>query len=241
MQVIEKEQSQQQTDPDPSAIVIELLRVLAGELSHRADIDAARTTTQAINKAIEPGVSINRLTPKVPSHLKEDFDQVFAHIPEELSGVSSALAAAKPFLPWKADDSSGEGYYEGGADVGRSYSEGNMCCPLIGPKNSLIHSDAFLMVLFFLKLRTLYRDHVHAASEIYFNLTGPHGFRLAGKDWAQYPAGSVIWNKPWGEHATRVSSTPFLAAVSWLTDIDCAIKVTPKDDWAELEKELQRC
>ena len=218
--------------------VLALVDALNRAFASHTEVHAVQRLMNGIENATRTGSEVRKISPHVPAHLEAEFTQVVDDIPQALGEVSKALTAAAPFLAWKADDASGNGYYEGGADVGRSYSEGNMCCPLVGPANSFIESNEVLLVLFFLKPRTLYRDHVHSASEIYLNLTGPHGFRLGDADWADYAAGSVIWNKPWAAHATRVYSRPFLAAVSWVSDINCTIKVTPREDWAQLEAQL---
>jgi cupin superfamily acireductone dioxygenase involved in methionine salvage len=93
--------------------------------------------------------------------------------------------------------------------------------------------------LFFLQPCTLYRDHIHQASEVYFNLSGPCGFRLGDEDWVDYPGDSIIWNPPSRPHATRVYQTPFLSAVSWVSHLESVCRVIPRDDWQMLEAKLE--
>jgi hypothetical protein len=94
------------------------------------------------------------------------------------------------------------------------------------------------MGLFFLQPYTFYRDHDHEASEMYFNLTGPHGFRFDVNGWSDYPADSIIWNAPRLPHATRVYNIPFLCLFAWVGNLECLCRVVEADDWAQLEDEL---
>ena len=70
---------------------------------------------------------------------------------------------------------------------------------------------------------------------MYFNLSGPCGFRLGDQDWVDYAGDSVIWNPPLVPHATRIYETPFLSAVSWASDIDGLSRVVHRDDWQTIE------
>ena len=74
---------------------------------------------------------------------------------------------------------------------------------------------------------------------MYFNLTGPCGFRLGDEGWVDYRADSVTWNPSSRPHATRVYGTPSLSAVSWVSDLDNVCRVVPRDDWHGLEAQLQ--
>jgi len=73
---------------------------------------------------------------------------------------------------------------------------------------------------------------------MYFNLTGPCGFRLGNDDWVDYPGDSLVWNRPWDVHATRVYQVPFLGVVSWVGNINGLCRVVPRDDWQALESQL---
>ena len=129
-------------------------------------------------------------------------------------------------------------FYEKDADVGDSYRNRNMNCILIGSQNGFFHSDKLIMGLFFLQPYTFYRDHDHAASEMYFNLTGPNGFRFDVNGWSDYPADSIVWNTPWLPHATRVYDVPLLTVFAWVENVDCLCRVVHTDDWVQLENEL---
>ena len=155
--------------------------------------------------------------PSMPGVFVNDLDVAIKHIPLQLSALASAIDTSKHIIQWNRDLGQ---FYEKDADVGDSYRNRNMNCILIGPQNGFFHSDKLIMGLFFLQPRTFYRDHDHAASEMYFNLTGPHGFRFDMSGWSDYPADSIVWNTPWLPHATRVYDVPLLTVFAWVENVD---------------------
>ena len=171
----------------------------------------------------------------MPDVFANDLDVAIKHMPPQLSSLASAIDASKHIVQWNRDLGQ---FYVKDADVGGSYRNGNMNCILIGSKNGFFHSDKLFMGLFFLQPYTFYRDHDHEASEMYFNLTGPHGFRFDVNGWSDYQADSIIWNAPWLPHATRVYNIPFLCLFAWIGNLDCLCRVVHADDWAQLEDEL---
>ena len=173
--------------------------------------------------------------PSMPGVFVNDLDVAIKHIPLQLSGLASAIDTSKHIIQWNRDLGQ---FYEKDADVGDSYRNRNMNCILIGPKNGFFHSDKLIMGLLFLRPRTFYRDHDHEASEMYFNLTGPHGFRFDMSGWSDYPADSIVWNTPWLPHATRVYDVPLLTVFAWVENVDCLCRVVHTDDWVQLENEL---
>ena len=173
--------------------------------------------------------------PSVPDEFVNDLDVAIKHIPLQLSALASAIDTSKHIIQWNRDLGQ---FYEKDADVGDSYRNRNMNCILIGPQNGFFHSDKLIMGLFFLRPRTFYRDHDHEASEMYFNLTGPHGFRFDMSGWSDYPADSIVWNTPWLPHATRVYDVPLLTVFAWVENVDCLCRVVHTDDWVQLENEL---
>lgn len=152
-----------------------------------------------------------------------------------LQGVRLALEAAKDDLVWNEDEMK---YYPPGSDLGEGYVRCNLHTLLIGPGACGFHHDDFTLGLFMLGPRTLYRDHRHEAPETYINLSPRSGWRLAGGDWQDQPAGSIIFNPPYQVHATRVYAEPFLSVFSWLENIGSQCTVVPSDDWAEVERQL---
>ena len=173
--------------------------------------------------------------PSVPDEFVNDLDVAIKHIPLQLSALASAIDTSKHIIQWNRDLGQ---FYEKDADVGDSYRNRNMNCILIGPQNGFFHSDKLIMGLFFLRPRTFYRDHDHEASEMYFNLTGPNGFRFDVNGWSDYPADSIVWNTPWLPHATRVYDVPLLTVFAWVENVDCLCRVVHTDDWVQLENEL---
>ena len=173
--------------------------------------------------------------PSMPAKFANDLDVAIKHIPLQLSALASAIDTSKHIIQWNQDLGQ---FYEKDADVGDSYRNRNMNCILIGPQNGFFHSDKLIMGLFFLRPRTFYRDHDHEASEMYFNLTGPHGFRFDVNGWSDYPADSIVWNTPWLPHATRVYDVPLLTVFAWVENVDCLCRVVHTDDWVQLENEL---
>ena len=173
--------------------------------------------------------------PSMPGVFVNDLDVAIKHIPLQLSALASAIDTSKHIIQWNRDLGQ---FYEKDADVGDSYRNRNMNCILIGPQNGFFHSDKLIMGLFFLQPYTFYRDHDHEASEMYFNLTGPNGFRFDVNGWSDYPADSIVWNTPWLPHATRVYDVPLLTVFAWVENVDCLCRVVHTDDWVQLENEL---
>ncbi len=171
----------------------------------------------------------------VPAH-EALLDEAILQITDpRFAGLKNALSAALHHLHWRVDDG---GYYAHGADVGAGYAAGNMHALLVGPQTCPIKADDFLVGLFLLAPRTLYRDHKHLAPEVYLPLTGPQGWRFGPTEWQDYEAGHVICNAPGAAHATRVYDTPFLAIFAWLRDTSAPCSVIPADDWDEIETQL---
>ena len=219
--------------------VTALIRVIYDALQSREQLEGVQQTISRLSALNLDGEKCLPLPPETPLHCQSELKAVVDHIPASLKTIADAFSAAAPYLNWNAETGSRAGYYEAGADVGQSFLDGNLVCRLVGPGDSFFFSEDLFLSLFFLKPRTLYRDHTHQASEMYFNLTGPSGFRLGDEGWVDYPADSVIWNPPSRSHATRVYETPFLSAVSWVSDLDSVCRVVPRDDWQELEAQLQ--
>ncbi len=179
--------------------------------------------------------SMQRRNPCMPAQFIDNFAIAVKHIPPKLSALANTIDASKDSIQWNRDRGQ---FYAEDADVGDSYRNNNMNCILVGKENSCFYSERLFMVLFFLQPYTFYRDHNHEPSEMYFNLTGPNGFRFNVGEWADYPADSIIWNTPWLPHATRVYDMPFLSVVVWIDNVDAVCRVVNADDWSELESEL---
>tara|TARA_B100000676_G_scaffold239071_1_gene239644 strand:+ start:100 stop:870 length:771 start_codon:yes stop_codon:yes gene_type:complete len=219
--------------------VIALIFAIRDALQSREQFEGVQQTISGLSALSLDRKKMLSLPPRTPPQFQSDLKAVVDHIPASLKTVADAFSEAAPYLNWNADTNSSDGYYEAGSDLGKSYLEGNISCRLVGPANSFVFSENLYLYLFFLRPCTLYRDHIHQASEVYFNLSGPCGFRLGDEDWVDYPGDSIIWNPPSRPHATRVYQTPFLSAVSWVSDLDSICRVIPRDDWQMLEAKLE--
>jgi hypothetical protein len=132
--------------------------------------------------------------------------------------VAASLAEIEEFLHWKqnpnySDSLMGEGYMDNYA-----YAE------LIGPAG-FFRGDDFLMGLMLLGPGWLYRDHHHAAPELYWLLTGPSEWRRKGGEFARKRAGETIWHEPWTSHATRSLEGPLLAIWAWTRDVSAPARL----------------
>ena len=154
-----------------------------------------------------------------------------------LQGIANSLKRAKKHLVWREDNNN---YYQDGADVGRGYRKCNLHTLLIGPDACGYLQSDFLLGVFMLGPRTFYRDHRHAAPELYLNLSDKSEWRLNAQDWQEYPAGSLIWNEAEAIHATRVNDMPFISVFIWLKNVNTPCITFPVDDWGEIETDLEK-
>ncbi len=215
--------------------VLNLIAEITSALSSRQGLLIVEQTLSCLVEMDLTTESMLQPEPSMPGIFVDDLDVAVKHIPPQLNALARAIDASKHLIQWNRDLGQ---FYEKGADVGDSYRNRNMNCILIGSKNGFFHSDKLIMGLFFLQPYTFYRDHDHEASEMYFNLTGPHGFRFDVSGWSDYPADSIVWNTPWLPHATRVYDVPLLTVFAWVENVDCLCRVVHTGDWVQLEKEL---
>ena len=117
----------------------------------------------------------------------------------------------------------------------RRFADNHAFASIIGEGCALEAMD-FDLGLFLIAPNLFYRDHHHAAPELYAPLTGPHGWRFKPGDplvWKE--AHEPIWNRAWQPHATMTGDTPFLAIFCWTNDVALPAKVIPSSDWPNLE------
>ncbi len=152
-----------------------------------------------------------------------------------LQPLADQIRLARNRLTWRIDYGL---FYPEEADVGQAYLDGNMHTELIGPNGCVFPDDDFSLGLFMLPPATLYRDHDHAAPELYFNLTGPCGWRFDKGCWQDFGAGSLIWNPESMAHAMRTYEQSFLSVYSWTSNVNSLCRVVPADDWQEIEAQL---
>ena len=174
--------------------------------------------------------------PELPEEHAELLDQSIAGIRDpDLQPIAEQIGLAKNQLSWRIDNGL---FYSQQADVGQGYLNGNMHTEFIGPNGCVFEDDEFRLGLFLLAPKTLYRDHAHAAPELYFNLTGPCGWRFNKGEWRDFAAGSLVWNPEGQAHATRTYDQPFLSVYSWTRHVNDLCYVVAADDWQEIEAQL---
>lgn len=161
----------------------------------------------------------------VEAHLAPALDALAADQP----ALAGAIAAAAPFLRWTAF----EGYPPD--QIGETFLHGHAFCSIVG-EGAAIPAQDFDLGLFLIAPHVLYRDHAHAAPELYAPLTGPHGWRFGGgRPLVVKPAHLPVWNPAHQPHLTKVGPVPFLGLFGWTRDIWDPAHVIPATDWPELE------
>ena len=158
-------------------------------------------------------------------------DEALAAI-ADADDLRAAIAAARPVLKWITYD-----LYPR-EEIGPRFPEAHAFVPLIGG-TAPVHADDFELGLFLIAPRTLYRDHRHAAPEIYAPLTGPHGWRFGiDEPFHDRPAHEPVWNPSLAVHATLVKDVPFLCLYGWTRDVDMPAMTVPAPDWDMIEARL---
>jgi hypothetical protein len=161
----------------------------------------------------------------VAAHLDTAIDALRAGWP----ALASAIAAAAPCLHWSPYDQ-----YPRDA-IGAAFADGHAFASIIG-EDAPIRAAGYDLGLFLIAPHVLYRDHCHAAPELYAPLTGPHGWRFgADTPLVTKPAHETVWNPPFQPHLTKVGSVPFLCLFCWTMDVNAPARVIPAGDWPELE------
>ena len=145
------------------------------------------------------------------------------------TSLARAIADARPLLHWVSYDAYPR------EDIGAGFADNHAFASIIGEGCALEAVD-FDLGLFLIAPNLFYRDHYHAAPELYAPLTGPHGWRFKpGAPLVWKEADDPVWNNPWEPHATKTGETPFLAIFCWTKDIALPAKIIPSSDWPTLE------
>ena len=143
--------------------------------------------------------------------------------------LAALISAAAPALNWITYD-----LYDRAA-IGEAFATSHAYCTIMGEAGAIRSSD-FDLGLFLIAPHVLYRDHRHAAPELYAPLTGPHGWRFKpGAPLLIKPAHEPVWNEPHRPHLTKVGNVPFLCVYCWTGDNDKPAEVIACSDWAKLE------
>jgi len=144
--------------------------------------------------------------------------------------LAAAIDRAAPLLHWSTYDR-----YPPAA-IGPAFRTGHAYASLVGPGGPWPVED-YDLGLFLIAPGVFYRDHRHAAPELYAPLTGPHGWRFAPGDALDWlPAHVPVWNEPQRPHATMAGRIPFLCVYAWTRDVAEAAVIVEADDWPTLER-----
>ena len=150
-----------------------------------------------------------RTHPVVTAHLDAALDQLQTTYP----ALAGMIAAAAPHLPWGTYDLCGP------AVIGDAFRTGHAFCSLITDEAVIPERD-FDLGLLLIAPHVVYREHCHAAPELYAPLTGPHGWRFKpDAPLVLKQAHKPVWNDPIGSVLTKVGPTPFLGLVCWTKDV----------------------
>ena len=212
-----------------------MLRTAAAEPGDTA-LAAQRTLDRLQTTALSRDAFTDRPPRSADRHqplLTQAVDQMQSPL---LLPLQRALRAAIDDLVWAEDQMK---YYAADADVGLGYRNGNLHTLLIGPGACGFEHADFTLGFFLLHPHTLYRDHAHPAPETYLNLSSRSGWRFGQSGWRDLGPGSLVYNPSMAPHATRSYEQPFFSVFSWLEDIAQPCVVLPRDDWTEIEADLE--
>ena len=217
---------------------VDLIRLIQDYLiPHESSSPGVREVLAGIRRHLANPGSILSANPVLPQDREELLSQSLASITEpSLQPIAQILRRAHNALTWRVDYGL---FYPKEADVGEGYLNGNMHTELIGPNGCVYRDDDFSLGIFMLSPATLYRDHDHAAPELYLNLTGPCGWRFNQGNWQDFDAGSIIWNPNGLAHAMRAYEQPFLSVYSWTENVNSLCRVVPTNDWQKIEAQLK--
>lgn len=144
--------------------------------------------------------------------------------------LAEAVADAAPLLRWSRYDCYPQ------EQIGADFALNHAFATLIG-EDGPFAADDFDLGLFLIAPHVLYRDHHHAAPELYAPLTGPHGWRFGpDQPLVIQPGHQPVWNPPHRPHLTKVGPVPFLCLFCWTRDVNAPAHVIPADDWPALEE-----
>ncbi|MCV2867728.1 dimethylsulfoniopropionate lyase [Defluviimonas sp. WL0002] len=144
--------------------------------------------------------------------------------------LAAAIGDAAPHLTWITYD------LYAPETIGEAFRLNHAFASLVGEEMAPFTAQDYDLGLFLIAPDVLYRDHRHAAPELYAPLTGPHGWRFGtGDPVTVLPAHAPVWNEPFRPHMTKVGSEPFLCIYAWTRDVNAPADVIMAADWPELE------
>jgi hypothetical protein len=167
-----------------------------------------------------------RLSPDLDAAAKVALAQLAA---EGRPDLAEAIGATLGALSWRCYDRYPV------ASIGEAFASGHAFATILGEHGAIATED-FALGLFIIMPGVFYRDHRHAAPELYVPLSGPHGWRFAPGDRLSWkPAHVPVWNEPFQSHAIKVGALPFLCIFGWTRDVRQSASVIPSDDWSRFE------
>lgn len=189
-----------------------LKSVTRGLETHR---DESPEVSAVLARLAEQDLGDSSFTPPQPRTLPACSmlpDVVGAALPVA-SDVAAAIAALEDDLHWQQNPT-----YSDGAMGRIGYMEGYAYAEIIGP-NGFFRGNDFLLGFLLLGPKRLYREHYHAAPELYWMLTGPSRWKRGAGAWEELQAGDIRWHQPFVVHATETSHVPLLCLWAWTRDV----------------------
>jgi len=127
----------------------------------------------SIKKSILNKKTVNDFIPNIPPKNKSLINGLSSISSNKMIPLKNAIFDGYTKLYWKIDN--GE-YYNKNSNIGKIYLNGNMNAELIGPNDGYFKSEKLKLGIFLLEQNIFYKDHKHAAPELYLNLT--NGIKL---------------------------------------------------------------
>lgn len=190
-------------------------RLTAALTSHLAPRRAAEGVGLALRRLAQQG--IEAVAPRVPEARRLP---ACRHLPEAVaaaltldSSLAALIAEIEDQLAWQQNAN-----YSDAAMNHDGYMDNYAYAELVGP-GGLWPGDDFRMGLLVLGPHLHYRDHSHAAPELYWLLTGPSEWKSGAGDFAPHGPGATIWHPPHMVHATKTGTDPLLALYVWTSDV----------------------
>ncbi len=169
--------------------------------------------------------NINNQKPKKPQKKEAILNALNSIKDSNLMQIREYILLALNHLQWNVD---AEEFYGKTSGIGKDYLTGNMNTELIGPKTGFFVSNQLRLGLFLLEPNIFYKDHMHAAPELYLNLTGGTQWRFEHTNWTEKSPDSIIYNPPFRTHAMKVGDIPFLSVWCWTHSFNSKCILVPR-------------
>ena len=198
---------------DIKKIIDEIIKYLEENISTTEE----KFVVNSIKKCVFDEKTLNNIKPNSPPKHKSLLKGLLSISSKKIIPLKNSILESYDKLYWKTDD--GE-YYEQHSNIGRNYLNGNMNAELIGPNDGFFKSDELKLGIFLLEQNIFYKDHKHAAPELYLNLTSGIKWRIGEKKWIEKKPGSIIYNSPYNPHGMKVGKIPLISIWCWPYNLD---------------------